>query len=109
YIVPQVYWNIGFAVADYAKLVPWWADVVKGTRVQLYIGQADYKVAAAGQPAAWFDPTELSKHLTFNEAYPEVLGDVHFSAKDVRADRLGAVTQLVTDHYAHPALVPAFG
>ena len=28
YIVPQLYWNIGFAVADYAKLLPWWADVV---------------------------------------------------------------------------------
>ena len=28
YIVPQLYWNIGFAAADYAKLVPWWADVV---------------------------------------------------------------------------------
>jgi uncharacterized lipoprotein YddW (UPF0748 family) len=109
YIVPQVYWNIGFTVADYAKLVPWWAGVVKGTGVQLYIGQADYKVAAAGQPAAWFDPTELSKHLTFNQAYPEVRGDVQFSAKDVRADRLGAVTQLVADHYSHPALVPASG
>ena len=31
---PQVYWNIGFAVADYAKLVPWWADVVEGTGVR---------------------------------------------------------------------------
>jgi uncharacterized lipoprotein YddW (UPF0748 family) len=48
YITPQVYWNIGLPVADYAKLVPWWADVVAGTKVQLYIGQADYKVAAAG-------------------------------------------------------------
>jgi uncharacterized lipoprotein YddW (UPF0748 family) len=109
YIVPQIYWNIGLAVADYAKLVPWWAGVVAGTGVQLYIGQADYKVNAAGQPAAWFDPAELSKHLTFNEAYPEVLGDVHFSAKDVRADRLGGVSQLVAEHYSRPALVPAYG
>ena len=27
YINPQIYWQFGLAVADYAKLVPWWADV----------------------------------------------------------------------------------
>lgn len=105
YIVPQVYWNIGFPVADYAKLVPWWSDVVTGTRVQLYIGQADYKIASAGQPAAWFDPAEMSRHLAFNQDYT-VAGDVHFSAVQVRADRLGAVTRYVADRYSRPALVP---
>ncbi|MEV0127897.1 family 10 glycosylhydrolase [Dactylosporangium sp. NPDC050688] len=109
YIVPQVYWHIGFAVADYAKLVPWWADVVAGTDVQLYIGQADYKVAAAGQPADWFDPQELSDHLTFNRQYPQVLGDVHFSAVQVRADRLGAETILTAEHRTRPAFPPAWG
>ncbi|WP_327010420.1 family 10 glycosylhydrolase [Dactylosporangium sp. NBC_01737] len=109
YIVPQVYWNIGFAVADYAKLVPWWADVVAGTDVQLYIGQADYKVAAAGQPAAWFDPQELSNHLTLNRQYPQVLGDVHFSAVQVRANRLGAETILAATHHTRPAFPPAWG
>jgi uncharacterized lipoprotein YddW (UPF0748 family) len=106
YIVPQVYWNIGLAVADYAVLVPWWSQVVAGTQVQLYIGQADYKIATAGQPAQWFDPTEMSRHLTLNESY-QVSGDVHFSAVQVRADRIGAVSTYVADHYAKPALIPA--
>jgi uncharacterized lipoprotein YddW (UPF0748 family) len=106
YIVPQIYWNIGFAVADYAKLIPWWSDVVAGTRVQLYIGQADYKIAATGQPAAWFDPAEMSKHLTFNQDYL-VSGNVHFSAKDVKANRLGATDIYAAEHYSRPALVPA--
>jgi uncharacterized lipoprotein YddW (UPF0748 family) len=106
YIVPQVYWNIGFAVADYAKLVAWWSDVVAGTRVQLYIGQADYKISAAGQPAAWFDPAEMSKHLTYNQGYL-VSGNVHFSAKDVKANRLGATDIYAAEHYSRPALVPA--
>ncbi len=105
YIVPQVYWNIGLPVADYAKLVPWWSDVVTGTQVQLYIGQADYKIAIPGQPAAWFDPAEMSKHLTFNQSY-NVSGDVHFSAVQVRADRIGAVTRYVSDHHSRPALIP---
>jgi uncharacterized lipoprotein YddW (UPF0748 family) len=105
YIVPQIYWNIGFAVADYAKLIPWWSDVVAGTRVQLYIGQADYKISATGQPAAWFDPAEMSRHLTFNQDYL-VSGNVHFSAKDVKANRLGATDSYAAEHYSRPALVP---
>ncbi|MEJ3743249.1 family 10 glycosylhydrolase [Actinomycetes bacterium KLBMP 9797] len=107
YILPQVYWNIGFAAADYAKLVPWWADVVRGTDVQLYIGQADYKIGEPAQPAAWQDPAEMSRHLTFNRAYPEVAGNVHFSAVRVRANRLGATDIYAAEHYAKPALVPA--
>ncbi|HEY0701075.1 MAG TPA: family 10 glycosylhydrolase [Micromonospora sp.] len=107
YILPQVYWNIGLPVADYAKLVPWWADVVRGTDVQLYIGQADYKIALAGQPAAWQDPMEMSRHLTFNRDYPEVAGNVHFRAVQVLATRLGATDRYSADHYSRPALVPA--
>jgi uncharacterized lipoprotein YddW (UPF0748 family) len=106
YIVPQIYWHIGLAVADYAKLVPWWADVADGTNVHLYIGQANYKVALAGQPAAWFDPIEISKHLTFNKDYPSVRGDVHFRAKIVMSDPIGSSSRFVADHYSAPALVP---
>lgn len=106
YILPQIYWHIGFAIADYAKLVPWWADVVSGTRVHLYIGQADYKIATPGQPAAWFDPHEMSRHLTFNRDYPQVLGNVHFSAVQVRANKLGATDIYAAAHYSRPALVP---
>lgn len=106
YIVPQVYWNIGLAVADYAKLVPWWADVVAGTRVQLYIGQADYKIGDPAQPAPWQDPAEMSRHLTFNRDHPEVDGNVHFSAVQVRANKLGATDVYAAEHYSRPALIP---
>jgi uncharacterized lipoprotein YddW (UPF0748 family) len=104
YIVPQVYWNIGFAVADYAKLVPWWSDVCTGTNVHLYVGEANYKQGTGG---AWNDPAEISKHLTFDHDYPAVKGNVHFRAKIVIDDPLGSTTQFVADHYAKPALVPA--
>ncbi|WP_411158289.1 glycoside hydrolase family 10 protein [Streptomyces sp. CBMA29] len=98
YIVPQVYWNIGFAAADYAALVPWWSDVVRGTNVRLYIGEALYKVGVAGQPDAWQDPAELTRHLDFCAHYPQVRGNVYFSATQVAADPLGAMT-LVAERY----------
>jgi uncharacterized lipoprotein YddW (UPF0748 family) len=106
YIVPQLYWNIGFAAADYAKLVPWWSEVVKGTGVHLYAGEALYKVGDRAQPAAWQDPAELSRHLTLGKRYPQVRGNVFFSAKVVRADPLGAMSRVVRDHFDQPAKPP---
>jgi len=106
YLVPQVYWNIGFTVADYAKIVPWWSNEVAGTDVQLFIGEATYKAGTSTQHPAWNDPTEISRHLTFNQAYPQVLGNVYFSSKDVRANRLGHMDILENEHYTREALVP---
>ncbi|TCC58083.1 glycosyl hydrolase [Kribbella pittospori] len=107
YIVPQVYWAGGFAPADYNKIVPWWADQVRGTHVHLYIGEATYKVGTSTQSPDWADPLELSDHLAFDSAIPEVKGNIYFSAKDVRADRLGATTLLNNTWYTRPALIPA--
>ncbi|MFU8853368.1 glycoside hydrolase family 10 protein [Micromonospora sp. SL1-18] len=107
YVVPQLYWYIGqYPAADYARLVPWWAEQVRGTNVQLYIGQADYKSGDSAYGSFWMNPRELSDHLTLNRSYPEVLGNVHFSAVQVRGNRLGATDIYAAEHYSRPALVP---
>lgn len=106
YVIPQVYWNMGFAAADYEKLVPWWAEVAAGTGVGLYIGEALYKAGAEGQPAPWQDPAELSRHLAFAGRYAEVGGHCFFSAREVAADPLGAMTRVVADHYPARARTP---
>lgn len=102
YIVPQLYWAIGFAKADYVKVLPWWSKLVKGSRVQLYIGQGDYRV---GEKGPWRDPAQLERQLALNDKYG-VNGSVHFSAKQIRANRLGATARYRNAHYAAPALVP---
>jgi len=106
YIVPQLYWNIGFAAADYAKLLPWWAEVARGTKTRLYAGEALYKAGDPAQPAAWQDPAELSRHLTFAAKYPQVGGHVFFAARDVAVDPVGAMARVVADHYQQPAKAP---
>lgn len=106
YIAPQVYWHIGLTVADYAVLAPWWAEAVRGTDTELWIGQAVYKSGAAGQPAPWQDGKELTRHLTLNATLPEIGGDLFFSAKDVRADRVGDFTTMRLAHWRQPVLGP---
>ncbi|MEV0269656.1 family 10 glycosylhydrolase [Hamadaea sp. NPDC050747] len=102
YIVPQLYWHIGFKIADYAVLLRWWTELVKGTDVQLYIGQADYRINNAG---VWKDPAELDRQIALNQK-SGVLGSIHFSAKSVRTNKLGAVTRYRDAHNATPALIP---
>ncbi|MFI1396682.1 glycoside hydrolase family 10 protein [Streptomyces sp. NPDC020681] len=106
YVVPQIYWNIGFAAADYAKLLPWWHDVVGGTDVDLFIGEALYKAGDPAQPAPWQDPAELSRHLTLARSYANVQGHCFFSAKEVMTDPIGAMARVVADHYPTKVLPP---
>ncbi len=106
YSRPQLYWNIGLDAADYAKLLPWWAEVARGSRTRLYVGEALYKAGAPAQPEAWRDPAELSRHLALAEKYPQVRGHVFFSAKDVAGDRNGAMARVTADHYTRPAGPP---
>ncbi|WP_327167816.1 glycoside hydrolase family 10 protein [Streptomyces subrutilus] len=99
YIAPQVYWQIGHPTADYAALVPWWAGAVRGTGVDLYVGEALYRSDANSPTEAWRDPAELSRHVSLARRYPEVRGHVWFSAGQVVADPNGAMARVVADHY----------
>ncbi|MBG0856639.1 family 10 glycosylhydrolase [Streptomyces spinoverrucosus] len=106
YICPQLYWHIGNASADYAKLVPWWAAVARGTGTQLYLGEALYKAGDPAQSAAWQDAAELSRHLTYARDFPEVRGHVFFAAREMTVDAQGAMARVVADHYQQPATPP---
>ncbi|GAA1844487.1 glycoside hydrolase family 10 protein [Agromyces salentinus] len=107
YINPQIYWQFGLAVADYAALVPWWADVAAASGTHLYIGEALYKVTSG----VFSDPAELSNHLAFDReldaAGRPVHGNVYFSAKHVPADPQGSMSLVRDRHYSAPAIVPA--
>ncbi|MFI1164095.1 glycoside hydrolase family 10 protein [Streptomyces sp. NPDC020801] len=106
YVVPQLYWNIGFAAADYATLVSWWAEVARGSRTKLYVGEALYRAEDPAEGAAWQDPDELSRHLALAGQHPEVRGHVFFAAKDVATDPAGAMARVVADHYRQSANPP---
>ncbi|MFW5419031.1 family 10 glycosylhydrolase [Nocardiopsis sp. CNT-189] len=105
YLVPQIYWERGFGTADYEELVPWWAEEVEGTGVDLYIGQAAYRVGEDG----WKGEDALARQLDFNLEHPQVGGDVYYGMRDVLGKAEKAMERLGEDHYAAPALPPAAG
>ncbi|MGJ6980429.1 glycoside hydrolase family 10 protein [Aestuariimicrobium soli] len=106
YITPQIYWSLTLAAAEYDKVAEWWLEQCEGRNVHLYIGQATYKVALNFDPP-WSDPQELNRHLEWNAQYGERIGgNMYFSAKDVRANRLDATAIVNATWYSRPALTP---
>jgi hypothetical protein len=99
YITPQLYWNIGFKVADYAVLVDWWSKHTYGKH--LYIGQGIYRMGGKG----WENPDELPNQIKLNRNYEQVRGSMFFSAKIFLQNKNG-VNELMKDIYRHPSLVP---
>jgi len=79
YIMPQLYWNIGFDIADYQKLLAWWTDVAEGTGVTLYIGQAAYRVVDADASSVWSNGKEIERQVSMNRANSRVSGYCMFT------------------------------
>lgn len=87
YVVPQLYWQIGYNIADYSKLVSWWSNQIKGSNVNLYIGQGIYKDEVAN---------EIDKQLNLNKQYSEIKGSVFYSTSDIISNRAGCRDKIKT-------------
>jgi uncharacterized lipoprotein YddW (UPF0748 family) len=105
YIAPQLYWSIGFTVAKYEVLTPWWAANSYGRH--LYIGQASYRINNGGTDANWSQPNLMPNELRLNRTTPSVLGSIFYNTTSLRANLLGFTDSLKTNLYKTPALIPA--
>lgn len=86
YVTPQLYWPIGYSVADYSKLVSWWANEVSGSNVNLYIGQGIYKQGTGdwvGQDIAG----QIIQQVNLNRQYTNIKGSMYFSAQDIMSNK----------------------
>lgn len=94
YIAPQIYWNIGFKVADYSVLLDWWKNVCSGTNVKLYIGHAAYKVNDSSQANEWLDPLQIPKQIAMNRESQAVSGSIFYGYSNLKANVLGIKDKL---------------
>ena len=104
YIAPQLYWQLGYSIADYDKLSAWWSQVVAGTGVDLYIGQAAYRMDADDVNSAWYGVSELEKQENHNRKNPEWDGSIFFSYQSF-LDRPGLAAALKAMRQAQDGLV----
>ncbi len=114
YIAPQIYWTFDEKVAPYGELVNWWADVVKDTKVHLYIGHANYRKADINNKnLSWQNPEEISNQLKFNSLYEEIKGSIFFSYKSLLKNEANPMANnefiqtLKKEHFNEISLLPA--
>ena len=96
YVTPQLYWNIGFRVADYEKLLAWWSDLAaKNPNVRLYVGQAAHRVG--GEKATpWEGCEEIVRQIKMNRNNPLVKGQILFGWQMIAGNRAGLADRLKT-------------
>lgn len=87
YIAPQIYWNIGYEIADYNVLVNWWADTLKNSDTKLYIGIADYKAAESEDSSVWHTDGagEIARQIALNDTIDKIDGEIHFRFGSIKA------------------------
>lgn len=92
YIAPQIYWSFATSAAPYDKMVSWWANEVNGTGVDLYIGQAPYKIGSPEK--GWQTAGEIIDQLKYNEQFSQIDGSIFYSASYLRKNPLGLLSLL---------------
>lgn len=106
YNIPQVYWEIGHPAADYAKLVPWWAE--HSTNRPLFIGQDVMRTVVNADP---INPSVHQQQAKMNmqRAYPEVIkGSCQWPASAVVENKGGYRDVLKNEYHRYVALQPLF-
>lgn len=83
YIMPQIYWNIGYDIADYEKILNWWSNVVADTNVDLYIGQAAYRAGNTDPTSPWYGVDQLRDQVELNRTTDNVGGYAMFRYKSL--------------------------
>lgn len=105
YLIPQIYWSIGFNAANYAVLVPWWHNNAYGKHI--YSGMAAYKVNNGGSDNNWNNPGQLPAQIRLNRQYAHIAGSTLFSTKNILANPLGITDSLRNVLHQYPAIPPA--
>jgi uncharacterized lipoprotein YddW (UPF0748 family) len=105
YLVPQVYWEIGYAPADYQKLVSWWNDNLPAG--QLYIGQNIERTVNRTDPVN-SSKNQLPRKMKLERSQPNVAGNCWWPGYDIAANKGGIADSLQYNYQRYPALIPAF-
>ena len=97
YICPQLYWSIGYEVADFEVLVNWWQQIVATSDVALYIGIGAYRAAEAEPGDTWYGTEELQRQLDLLDRSIDIQGEVFFSYSSLQ--NIDGCADMLRTHY----------
>ncbi|MDR0799226.1 MAG: family 10 glycosylhydrolase [Dysgonamonadaceae bacterium] len=97
YNLPQLYWEVGHASADYETLVRWWNENNCGA--QLYIGQDVDRTMKA---------SDLTQKMELERSLPAVHGHCFWPGYELLKNNRGVADSLKNHYQTYPALIPAY-
>ena len=100
YINPQIYWYIGFEIADFEAVLNWWADLCRDFNVDLYIGHAAWREDINHQPPRW--DGEMVRQLEMVANCDVAAGSVFFRFESLQ----GTVGYAIRDFYRRQGRQP---
>lgn len=103
YLMPQIYWSIGFSVANYGVLAPWWSNNAFGRHI--YTGHAAYKINVDAD-ANWTNPSQINNQIRLNRQQANVWGSCFFRTGNILSNPLFFRDSLSQYVYTKPALLP---
>lgn len=103
YVVPQIYWSIGFEVANYKIIAEWWNK--NNYDIPVYVGHATYRVGNA-KDERWKEPSQLHKQIRLNRTLKNIHGSAFFSSKSFIPNPLGVNDSLKMNLYRRKSLPP---
>lgn len=103
YVLPQLYFNIGYENADFKIVSEWWRDYSAGTPV--YGGLGTYRLSANAKIEAWRDVNEIGRQVKMLRDMDEYGGVCYFNAKNMKQNILG-INELLRELYPNPAIIP---
>ena len=115
YVLPQLYWEIGKAAADYEVLAHWWANEVHGTKCKLYVGMAPYRLIESQRSIVnsrksnpWAEGNEIKRQMDLNRTIPEISGECFYSTRPLLRNPRGVCDSIKGVYKAQekPLLLP---
>lgn len=97
YMMPQIYWEIGHAAADYATLVQWWNKHAYDR--PLYIGQDVNRTMKVDQ---------LAQKMRYTRGLSQVNGNCFWPANEILWNNGGIADSLKRNYHRYPALIPGY-
>ena len=103
YLAPQLYWELGKKVADYAVLAPWWQEHVKNSKLYFGLYASGMEV---NKQKSWKTPNELIRQLHFNKENITNDGVIYYSTKYFLKNLQGLQDSLRKSFYTTHTLPP---
>jgi len=104
YVLPQIYWSIGFEVANYKIIAEWWNK--NSYDIPVYIGQATYRINGSTKDERWKEPGQMPKQIRLNRSLKNIHGSAFFSSKSFQSNPLGFNDTLIAKLYRTKSLPP---